>query len=266
MALSSASKRHCASTTEKEAYLHLHKTPHIGHNLPVNRKDTEEIRTNCKPVRNSLKRLADDGVVTLRPNRGCVVVGFALDLRRNEVFGICAVLKGIEVSLVISRLTSQTFVEPDSLLLRIKPVGEAGSRDWLLCDRVFQALLYVTSERPNLIHQISALHDAIERCMHIRIDYIDRLPSVREEQQYILNALKSGHGAEVERIMSEHVLLTASRYKTGSGLNIRNNYSTQVWRLHNTWKPLKRRENKRICSPHLARKWTALESKRSATI
>ncbi|OJF99842.1 GntR family transcriptional regulator [Rhizobium sp. 58] len=212
MAISPASTSHVASTAEQEAYTYLHQALRFGGYKPGDRLIPEEIASEIgmsrMPVREAFRRLAADGLVTLRPNRGCVVAGLTLD-ELNEAFEIRSVLEGLAVRIVMPRLTLESFEELDRLLLRMERAGETGSGDWVLRHQEFHAYLYEMSGRPKLIRQISALHVAIEPYMRIWFDDVDKPLSAREEHQNLINALKSGDIAEAERVMQEHVLCTA---------------------------------------------------------
>lgn len=202
-----------ASTAEEEAYLYLHKALRLGQYKAGERLIPEDIAAEIgmsrMPVREAFRRLAADGLVTLRPNRGCVVAGLTLD-ELNEAFEIRSVLEGLAVRLVAPRLTADHFEELDRLLLRMERAGEAGSSDWVLRHQEFHAYIYSLSGRPKLIRQIATLHVAIEPYMRIWFDYVEKPLSAREEHQNLIDALKSGDCAEAERVMEDHVLGTAS--------------------------------------------------------
>lgn len=202
-----------ASTAEEEAYLYLHKALRLGQYKAGERLIPEDIAAEIgmsrMPVREAFRRLAADGLVTLRPNRGCVVAGLTLD-ELNEAFEIRSVLEGLAVRLVAPRLTADHFEELDRLLLRMERAGEAGSSDWVLRHQEFHAYIYTLSGRPKLIRQIATLHVAIEPYMRIWFDYVEKPLSAREEHQNLIDALKSGDCAEAERVMEDHVLGTAS--------------------------------------------------------
>ena len=208
-----SSPSQAASTAEEEAYLYLHKALRLGRYKAGERLIPEDIAAEIgmsrMPVREAFRRLAADGLVTLRPNRGCVVAGLTLD-ELNEAFEIRSVLEGLAVRLAMPKLTEEHFEEMDRLLLRMERAGEAGSSDWVLRHQEFHAYIYGLSGRPKLIRQIAALHVAIEPYMRIWFDYVEKPLSAREEHQKLLAALKSGDVAEAEREMEDHVLDTAS--------------------------------------------------------
>lgn len=202
-----------ASTAEEEAYLYLHKALRLGRYKAGERLIPEDIAAEIgmsrMPVREAFRRLAADGLVTLRPNRGCVVAGLTLD-ELNEAFEIRSVLEGLAVRLAMPKLTAEHFEELDRLLLRMERAGEAGSSDWVLRHQEFHAYIYGLSGRPKLIRQIAALHVAIEPYMRIWFDYAEKPLSAREEHQTLIDAFRSGDVAEAERVMEDHVLGTAS--------------------------------------------------------
>lgn len=208
-----SSPSQAASTAEEEAYLYLHKALRVGRYKAGERLIPEDIAAEIgmsrMPVREAFRRLAADGLVTLRPNRGCVVAGLTLD-ELNEAFEIRSVLEGLAVRLAMPKLTAEHFEEMDRLLLRMERAGEAGSSDWVLRHQEFHAYIYGLSGRPKLIRQIAALHVAIEPYMRIWFDYVEKPLSAREEHQKLLDALKTGDTAEAEREMEDHVLGTAS--------------------------------------------------------
>ncbi|MCD2174360.1 GntR family transcriptional regulator [Rhizobium sp. C4] len=208
-----SSPSHAASTAEEEAYLYLHKALRLGRYKAGQRLIPEDIAAEIgmsrMPVREAFRRLAADGLVTLRPNRGCVVAGLTLE-EMNEAFEIRSVLEGLAVRLVTPRLTAEHFEELDRLFVRMERAGEAGSNDWVLRHQEFHAYIYSLSGRPKLIRQIAALHVAIEPYMRIWFDDVQKPLSAREEHQNLIDALKSGDPVEAERVMEDHVLGTAS--------------------------------------------------------
>lgn len=201
-----------ASTAEEEAYLHMQQALRTGRYKPGDRLIAEEIAAEIgmsrMPVREAFRRLASDGLVTLRPNRGCVVAGLTLD-ELFETFEIRSVLEGLAVRLAVGQMTSETFEELDRLLERMERAGQSGSSDWVPRHQEFHAFIYNLSGRPKLIRQISALHVVIEPYMRIWFDYVTKPLSAREEHDNLIEALKSGDAEHAEAVMREHILGTA---------------------------------------------------------
>ncbi len=201
-----------ASTAEEEAYLHLQRALRMCRYKPGDRLIPEEIASEIgmsrMPVREAFRRLAAEGLVTLRPNRGCVVAGLTVD-EINETFEIRSVLEGLAVRLAVPRLDADAFQELDDLLERMERAGQAGSSDWVVRHQEFHAQIYRLSGRPKLIRKINALHVVIEPYMRIWFDYVDKPLSAREEHETLLLALKQGDARHAEAVMQDHILGTA---------------------------------------------------------
>ncbi|MUZ63073.1 GntR family transcriptional regulator [Agrobacterium vitis] len=202
-----------ASTAEEEAYLHMQQALRLGRYKPGDRLIAEEIAAEIgmsrMPVREAFRRLASDGLVTLRPNRGCVVAGLTL-AELQEAFEIRSVLEGLAVRIAMPRMNADTFEELERLLIRMERAGESGSSDWVLRHQEFHAFIYGLSGRPKLIRQITALHVVIEPYMRIWFDYVDKPLSARQEHDTLIEALRSGDARRAEAVMQEHIVETAS--------------------------------------------------------
>lgn len=160
------------------------------------------------PVREAFRRLASDGLVILRPNRGCIVAGLTLD-ELYEIFEMRSVLEGLAVRLAIPRIGEDEIDELERLLVRMERAGQSGGSDWVVRHQEFHRFICKLSQRPKLIHQISALHVVIEPYMRIWFDDVEKPLSAREEHEAVIAALRSGDARHAERIMQDHILGTA---------------------------------------------------------
>jgi DNA-binding GntR family transcriptional regulator len=201
-----------SSTAEQEAYRYLHQALRLGRYRAGDRLIAEDIAAEIgmsrMPVREAFRRLAADGLVVLRPNRGCVVAGLTLD-EIYETFEIRSVLEGLAVRLAMQWLTPDVFEELQSLLERMERAGQAGGSDWVARHQEFHGHICKLSRRPKLIRQIAALHVAIEPYMRIWFDYVDKPVSAFDEHLRLITALRSGDPGHAESVMREHILETA---------------------------------------------------------
>ncbi|QKD00689.1 GntR family transcriptional regulator [Mesorhizobium loti] len=201
-----------SATAEEEAYRHLQRALRLGRYKPGERLIPEEIAAEIgmsrMPVREAFRRLASDGLVVLRPNRGCVVAGLTVD-ELYEIFEIRSVLEGLAVRLAMPRIDEEEFEELERLLDRMERAGQSGSSDWVVRHQEFHGRICALSWRPKLIHQISALHVVIEPYMRIWFDDCDKPHSAREEHAAVIAALRSGDELHAEKVMQDHILSTA---------------------------------------------------------
>jgi len=203
---------HIPATAEQEAYLHLHSAIRTGRYRAGDRLIPEEIAAEIgmsrMPVREAFQRLAADGLVVIRPNRGCIVAGLSLD-EIYETFEIRSVLEGLAVRLAMPKIDGEVLAELERILDKMESSGRGGSSDWVTRHQQFHSQIYSLSDRPKLIRQIAQLHVVIEPYLRIWFDYADKPLSAREEHRVVIEALRSGDPERAETAMRSHILGTA---------------------------------------------------------
>jgi DNA-binding GntR family transcriptional regulator len=200
------------STAEEEAYRHIQQALRFGRYRAGERLIPEdiaiEIGMSRMPVREALRRLATEGLVLLRPHRGCIVAGLTLD-EIYETFEMRSVLEGLAVRLAMPHVDAEVIEELEVLLDRMERAGKSGGSDWVVRHQEFHSYICELSGRPKLIRQIAALHVVIEPYLRIWFDYVEKPLSAREEHQALIDALRSGDSKRAEAVMQDHVLGTA---------------------------------------------------------
>jgi DNA-binding GntR family transcriptional regulator len=200
------------ATAEQEAYLHLHSAIRFGRYRAGDRLIPEEIATELgmsrMPVREAFQRLAAEGLVTVRPNRGCIVAGLSLD-EIYETFEIRSVLEGLAVRLAMPRIDGDVIAELERLLDKMEKSGCAGSADWVTQHQDFHNHFCALSSRPKLIRQIVALHVTIEPYLRIWFDFAVKPLSAEQEHRIVIDALRSGDANHAETVLRNHILGTA---------------------------------------------------------
>lgn len=199
-----------AVTAEEEAYRYIHAAIRKGRYRAGERLVPEaialEIGTSRMPVREAFRRLATEGLVTIRPNRGVTVNG--LDIAdMQEVFEMRAVLEGLAIRLALPHITPDTIRQLENFLDRIDDRSGV-HEDWTAAHRSFHETLCAKSGRPRLIRQIAGLHSLVEPHMRLWATQADRPPSARADHQDLINALRGGDAQVCEDVMREHVLAT----------------------------------------------------------
>jgi DNA-binding GntR family transcriptional regulator len=200
------------ATAEQEAYLHLHSAIRFGRYRAGDRLIPEEIATELgmsrMPVREAFQRLAADGLVTIRPNRGCIVAGLSLD-EIYETFEIRSVLEGLAVRLAMPRIDGEVLGELERILGRMEESSLSGSGDWVARHQEFHSQIVTLCGRPKLIRQIVQLHVVIEPYLRIWFDYAAKPLSAEQEHRIVIDALRSGDADHAETVMRNHILGTA---------------------------------------------------------
>lgn len=199
-----------AVTAEDEAYRHIHAAIRLGRYRAGDRLVPEviasEIGTSRMPVREAFRRLATEGLVVIRPNRGVTVSG--LDVAEmQEVFEMRAVLEGLAVRLALPHITAATLRKLEAILDRLDDRDEI-LPDWTTEHRAFHETLCAHSGRPRLLRQLASLHSLVEPHMRLWVMQEDRPTSATADHQDLIDAIRSGDADRCERVMREHVLAT----------------------------------------------------------
>ncbi|MDQ2187521.1 GntR family transcriptional regulator [Alcaligenaceae bacterium A4P071] len=215
-----------ALTAEAEAYRYIHAAIRTGVYPPGFRLIPEDIAasigTSRMPVREAFRRLASEGLVTIRPNRGAMVTGLSLD-EMQEVFEMRAALEGMAVRLAAPHMTPANLAVMERMLNDMDGHLDNLS-DWAHAHQNLHAYLCGLSQRPRLTRHIAALHTLIEPYMRLWIKALDRPFGAREHHIELLNALRSRDPDIAEAAMRHHVQATvpelmqflASRAQTAS--------------------------------------------------
>lgn len=193
-----------------EAYAHILTALRLGRFRAGERLIPEtiatEIGTSRMPVREALRRLAAEGLVTMRANRGVTVNALNLQDMR-ELFEMRAVLEGLAVRLAVPRLVAADLRQLEHRLAAMEDRSDPGL-DWTTAHRAFHEALCAHSASPRLMRQIASLHAVVEPHMRVWDTMPDRHVGTREHHERLLDVLRSGDPVACEEAMRQHVLDT----------------------------------------------------------
>jgi DNA-binding GntR family transcriptional regulator len=164
----------------------------------------ERLRIGRTPVREALRRLAQEKLVEVFPRRGMVVT--TVDVR--DLARLCevrAVLEPEAARLAAERATTQDLEEIAGLLAEIE--NQRGHNDRLLIDldqRIHRAI-YRASHNPFLAETLEGYYAHALRIWMLALDRTTELPAAVQEHHQLLEAIARGAGERAAEIMSAHV-------------------------------------------------------------
>lgn len=196
-----------AVSAEEEAYQHLLQGIRLGTLKPGERLLTEDIAQRIgmsrMPVREALRRLGAEGLVTVRPNRGAVVRG--LSAREvDEVFDMRAALEGLAASRAARHATEADVRGLERLLDRMAEC-ESDMGEWVTLHRQFHETICRIADSPRLASQISSLHSIVEPLMRVWLENALQPARARTSHADILVALRAHDSKAAGEIMRRHV-------------------------------------------------------------
>jgi DNA-binding GntR family transcriptional regulator len=199
------------STAEEEAYCHIIACIRTGRYARNDRLVPEtiaaEIGMSRMPVREAFRRLATEGLVVIRPNRGCVVSGLTIS-EIVEVFQIRSALEGLAVRLAAPQLSDAVFDDLNQLLHRMETSEASDTDRWLEDHYRFHDYVCSLSGSQKLIAQIRTLHVSIEPYLRMYRHHAPKQRSAAEAHKILFDALKTRDAEKAEQAMRDHVLGT----------------------------------------------------------
>ncbi|MBN3751569.1 GntR family transcriptional regulator [Paraburkholderia sp. Tr-20389] len=199
-----------AVTAEEEAYAYVLYRIRMGTYRAGDRLIPEEIAaeidTSRMPVREAFRRLASEGLVVIRPNRGAIVRGLDAD-EMEEVFCMRGALEGLAAKMALPRITPVHIGEL-TRLLDVMESHEQDAHQWVSAHRNFHEYLCQLSGRKRLVAQIAGLHTVVEPHMRLWLQLAEKQMTSRDDHTTIIDAIKSGDPAAVETTVREHIEAT----------------------------------------------------------
>lgn len=157
------------------------------------------------PVREALKRLEAEGLVSFSRNRGAVVAGLSPD-EILEFMDIRAMLEARAAQLAAPRITDERLAEARC---RLAEFGEArnGAR-WGELNWQFHSTLYADANRPILLNEIRSLYHKVERYVRalLSITTQTEMPKTQLEHGEILAAFERRDPDAASALTKAHVL------------------------------------------------------------
>lgn len=154
------------------------------------------------PVREALRQLEAEGLVTLHLNRGAMVSALS-PAEAQEIFEIRSALEVKAIQLAIPKLTASDLEKASEILVQTDQVTDAGMLAKLNWE--FHATLYVTAERPRLLTIIKTLHLNVDRYVRLQMSQMDYLERSQKEHYQLLEACQQHDTKAAVRLLKRHI-------------------------------------------------------------
>lgn len=158
----------------------------------------EQFSVSRMPVREALRQLEGEGMVSFYPHRGAVVS----ELSYKEVVEIIEIRISLEVMALrkaFPLLGEEEFRRAEEVLHSIDEEDDLTSR-WGELNWRFHATLFAPAERPRLLSIIKTQHTAFERYIRIHLALSDYEKPQREHYELLDTCRRGGEEAAVEQL------------------------------------------------------------------
>lgn len=172
----------------------------------VERELAEQLGVSRTPVREALRKLELENLVTHIPRKGVVVSEIS---RKDviEIFDIRACLEGLAAALAAQKATRDELQGLRALLNEMEIA--AGNRDYEELSEIhdeFHKRLFDIADSPRLVQMINSLSDYISRFTKTGYSIPGRSSAAMQEHHEILEALEAKDSARAETIAGDHVM------------------------------------------------------------
>jgi DNA-binding GntR family transcriptional regulator len=172
------------------------------------------------PLREALKVLASEGLLTLRPNRGAVVTALTL-AELEEVFPVMGALEALSGEIACKHITDEEVAEIRSLHERMVVHWRRSEMQpyFRLNQNIHEAILEATRNE-TLKTAYRAMSGRVMRARYIANMSPERWAQAVAEHEEILAALEARDGARLSQVLKAHLankLATVRRWLADEG-------------------------------------------------
>ncbi|POF62881.1 GntR family transcriptional regulator [Novacetimonas maltaceti] len=167
--------------------------------------------TSIIPVREALKQLEAEGLVTFMPNRGAMVTGMT-EQDIIEYSEIRASLEEMAAHHAVSHMSRMDLARvEDAYEAFVDGAANATSRhDSGDLNRAFHNAIYVAAQRPRLLEMIDDLHIRLNRYIRSHLEIEGRKLVTDREHAEIMQACRRRDADAVARLTRQHILEAAN--------------------------------------------------------
>jgi DNA-binding GntR family transcriptional regulator len=162
-----------------------------------------QLRVSHIPVREALRQLESEGLVTYQANRGATVRALTTDEIR-EIYEIRATLETAAVRRATPLLTADTLLRAGRLLDRAEQASD--DAEWGLLDIEFHQLVYDLEHRPRLQELITGLLRRVDRYWLSQGLMLKHRAQFDAEHRALLAAIEARDAERAAALLGAHLV------------------------------------------------------------
>ncbi|MBN1527514.1 MAG: GntR family transcriptional regulator [Thermoleophilaceae bacterium] len=165
-----------------------------------------ELGIGRTPLREAVKRLALENLVSVQPRRGT----FVSEVDASDIENISEVraeLEGFAAELAAGRMDAVARIAAESLRREAEGLSRPGDQDWLMrFDERIHRFTWEASGNPYLTETLERYFTHSLRIWYLVLERLPGLTHAVHDQAHLLEALLSEDGPRARKIMRGHVL------------------------------------------------------------
>jgi DNA-binding GntR family transcriptional regulator len=164
--------------------------------------------TSRIPVREALKQLETEGLVSLTSNVGARVASLEVG-ELDDIYLMREQLEPLAIRLSTPNLTEEDI---DALRQLVEAMDVAADiedpSEWIKLDRQFHFRTYAGVDRPRLLKVIESLWDGTQQYRRAYVRLTGRFAAAQQDHLQILEALSARHARQAEKLSLRHIKRT----------------------------------------------------------
>ena len=168
---------------------------------------SKKLGVSRTPVREALRQLELEGLVTMIPNKGAYVTGIS-QKDVYDIYRIRSVLEGLCARWATEHITEEQIEGLEEIILlsefHLERSGEQAGQVTEL-DGKFHKVLYEASNSRILEHVLSDFHKYVKMARTLSVEEQDRAVKSVEEHREILEAIRNKDAGRAEALADRHI-------------------------------------------------------------
>ena len=169
----------------------------------------EELGVSRTPVREALRQLELEGLVSIIPNKGAYVVGIT-QKDMQDIYEIRCRLEGLCAAWAAKNISKEQLDELEEIVFRAEFHAKKGNAEQLVeLDNKFHETLYAAAGSKELQRVLSDFHHYLQRVRKVTLMDEKRATESNSEHMMIVEALKEHDAKKAEKLATQHISSTA---------------------------------------------------------
>ena len=165
----------------------------------------DELGVSRTPVREALRQLELEGLVSIIPNKGAFVEGVSTDDIR-DIYEIRALLEGLCARWAATRISDEMMAAMEENIYLTEFHEKKGNAQKLLeLDNRFHELLYEAGGSKELMRVLKDYHEYVGRVRKVTLGETKRAKNSTHEHKQICEAIKNHDALLAEKCAREHI-------------------------------------------------------------
>lgn len=166
----------------------------------------EELGVSRIPVREALRQLESEGLVTFSPHVGAIVSTLSLE-EIKELFEVRAMFEGDLLRRAFPHLSTEHLDRAEEILDQYERAFQRGEMGvWGALNWQFHSTLYVPANRPLTNNIVQQLHNHSDRYLRMQLALTHGESRANQEHRAILRAVREGDEQHGVSLLTSHIL------------------------------------------------------------